>query len=283
MATRKRNRDIDQDVEKYVADLVAPNWETKRNLAAFVRTELLKVERFKGRIPGVRALQRLVHGMKVKLDGSSEYVQALDRPFEWHRLEEYELPWEASWYLLRMAHSIQEYEAALDKAMNIGFQEPPPRRPTGRQVKWWWRVHQAVSAVEGAYLNVYIWAEEYVRYELYRDILGREIDVSGVDAYLTYQPWVGEDRLVEYLAAIREGRIPALPDAQAELPLVEELRGRGITVVLSLNRLLNLGEQPIEWIQRYIEQALPLAQEMRTSLRKIAELQNNTDSKEGQS
>ena len=31
----------------------------------------------------------------------------LEQPFEWHRLEEYGLPWEASGYLLKMAGFIQ--------------------------------------------------------------------------------------------------------------------------------------------------------------------------------
>ena len=36
-----------------------------------------------------------------------------DQPFEWHRLEEYVLPWEASEYLLKMACFIQDFEASL--------------------------------------------------------------------------------------------------------------------------------------------------------------------------
>ena len=204
-----------------------------------------------------------------------------DQPFEWHRLEEYGLPWEASGYLLKMACFIQELETNLFRTLQIFTSDTSPKvPPTVRQARWWWRVHQAVSEAEGGYLNVYIWAEEYVRYELYKDILDKDVDVTGLDAYLTYRPWFGEQHLERYTAALNERRIPGLPNTQDELPLVEELERHGHVMALGRINSSNPGEAPIDGLLRYVEEAKPLARKLRAILRRFSELQSDTDSKE---
>ena len=137
-----------------------------------------------------------------------------------------------------------------------------------------------MSDAEGGYLNVYIWAEEYVRYELYKDILDKDMDVTGLDAYLTYRPWFGEQHLERYTAALNERRIPGLPNTQDELPLVEELERHGHVMALGRINSSNPGEAPIDGLLRYVEEAEPLARKLRAILRRFSELQSDTDSKE---
>lgn len=127
---------------------------------------------------------------------------------------------------------------------------------------------------------MYIWAEEYVRYELYKDILDRDVDVTGLDAYLTYRPWFGEQHPERYSAALNEGRIPGLPNTQDELPLVEELERHGHITALGRINSSNPGESPIAGLFRYVEEANPLARELRAITRRFSELQSDTDSKE---
>jgi hypothetical protein len=204
-----------------------------------------------------------------------------DQPFEWHRLEEYGLPWEASEYLLKMACFIQEFEANLFRTLQIFTSDTSPKAPpTVRQARWWWRVHQAVSDAEGGYLNVYIWAEEYVRYELYKDILDKDVDVTGLDAYLTYRPWFGEQHLERYTTALDEERIPSLPNTQDELPLMEELERHGHIMALGRISSSNPGEAPIDGLLRYVNEAKPLARELRAIIELFPELQRDTDSNE---
>lgn len=211
---RNRGRDIDQDVEQAIVTLFAEGLKKgERPLAAFIGRELRKMDHLSGRGPETRTLQRIVRGMLDTLESQPEHIQALDKPFEWHRLEEYGLPWEAGAYLLQMSCFIQDFEAKLFQALQISPSEVQTKvGPTVRQARWWWRVHQAVPDTEDDHFNVYLWAEEYVRYELYKDILGKEIDVSGLDAYLTYRPWCGVDYLDRYSTAVSEGRIPGLPN-----------------------------------------------------------------------
>lgn len=143
-----------------------------------------------------------------------------DDPFEWHRLEEYGLPWEASAFLMGMWVYVQAFEAMLHSE----YDYPAAIPPTVRQARWWWRVHQLVSEVETK-LDIHIWAGEFVRYELFKDILGKPQDMSGLEAYLAYKPWAGPEEHAVYILAVSEGRIPYLPNVWSEIHLGEQLRG----------------------------------------------------------
>ena len=130
---------------------------------------------------------------------------SLDSPFEWHRLEEYGLPWEASAYLLEMWAFVQEneiYEAR-------GFTIPPP---TIRQVRWWWRVHLAVPELDMA--DVWVLAQRFAFRELAHEVLGQPSGMADLEAHLAYKPWEGwpdsTEKLERYHRAIEEGRIPPL-------------------------------------------------------------------------
>ena len=145
------------------------------------------------------------------------------RPFEWHRLKDYELPWHSSAYLLDMWVRIQEYWADEDRALPPTVPRLPP---TMRQVRWWWRVHLAVP--DGANpLDIYLWAEHFVLREMFSEVLDSPLDMADLEAYLAYKPWAGPKNLLIYSQAIAEKRIPPLRQAFHEFDLVKEIEASG--------------------------------------------------------
>ncbi len=156
-------------------------------------------------------------------DNSRETVRALYSPFEWHRLEEYGLPWHSSAYLLDMWVRIQEYWAGEDRVLP---RRMPRLKPTARQVRWWWRVHLVVP--EGAnQLDIYFWAEQFARREMFSEILGNPLDMADLEAYLAYKPWAGPNNLFIYSQAVAEKRIPPLPQPFHEFEFIEEIKAAG--------------------------------------------------------
>jgi len=133
----------------------------------------------------------------------------LDDTFQWHRLEEYGLPWEAGSFLLGLWGEVREINQSL--RLLGWFRGSDERLPTVRQARWWWRVHLAVPEMETK-INVYLWAEEFCRLELYQHVLGKPMDAAGLEAYLAYKPWTDEGSLAIYNEALFSGRIPYLPD-----------------------------------------------------------------------
>ena len=194
----------------------------------------------------------------------------LDDAFEWHRLEEYGLPWEAGEYLLKMSRYIQDFFVGLFRRFHSS-QPTPKFRPTVRQARWWWRIHLAVSDEKADYLYVYRWAEEYVRQEVYKDVLGRDMDTSAEDAFLTYRAAFGPDFEVRYREAVDDGRIPALPQQQSQLTLHEQLSETGNAVSSTHSNLAASGGE-----HSYLEGSMPMPPEFRDA-------HNQQISKEGQS
>jgi hypothetical protein len=138
-------------------------------------------------------------------------VTRLDEAFEWHRLDEYGLPWEAGAYILDTCSANRratKYWQILTKEL----EEPVP---TVRQVRWCWRVHLALPEVDGK--DIILWAEAFVRYELLRDVLGNTVDMAGITAYLSHKPWTSDKSKEEYTKAVVEGRIPRLSDIWEDL------------------------------------------------------------------
>ena len=220
MATRKRNRDIDRDVLEKIADLVdIGRRRGKKNLAAWVKTQLDQITDFEGRKPEPRKLQRIVRGMVQNIKDQPVHIRDRDKPFEWHRLAKYGLPWEAGEFLLKMWQFDLEFQAMLWRDHDWRNH----RRPvTVRLARWWWWVHLAVSDAEC--LDVHIWAEEFTRRERYEVLLNRPRDVSGVEAYLAYRPWDGPEKFAVYERALSEGWIADLPNSWPEGNLEEQLK-----------------------------------------------------------
>ncbi|MDA1270672.1 MAG: hypothetical protein O3A93_05365 [Chloroflexi bacterium] len=168
----------------------------------------------KSDMPGRGSIQKYAR----EYDDIPDEAKLLDEPFTWSRMGEYGLPWEASGFLLEMSRFIQEFEYRLSDAL----WHPPPRPPSVRQVRWWWRIHQAVPDMED-YTNIYLWAKEYELYELFDHLLGKKINISGLDAYFTYRPWSSAEHCERYVEAVCQKRIPGLSKHEDEFPLIEQL------------------------------------------------------------
>ena len=171
-----------------------------------------------------------------------------DGPFEWHRLGDYEgLSLESARYILDMWRDITELEASLTESHWL-----TPHVHTVRQVKWWWKVHLAVPDMKEN-LNVYLWAQEFHKVELYRDLFGQPGDFAGLEAYLAYQPWVDGEHERIYLDALSAGRISDVPDRSSDY--LFDIRGeppRNLTISLYAGQLpgyidiLNPSRLPVE-------------------------------------
>ena len=152
-------------------------------------------------------------------------VKILDEPFQWHRLGEYDLPWEASEFLLQMWGYVKELSRDLE--WSLQYSAPLPA-PTARQAKWWWRVHQAAPDQDN--LFVWMWATQLLQCDLFKDILKKTVDVSGIEAYLAYRAWQSPKQQTDYDQAVKDRRIPPLPAAARDAALTEDLRGQpGLT------------------------------------------------------
>ena len=126
----------------------------------------------------------------------------LDAPFEWHRLEEYGLPWEASDYLLEILWLHQNGKI-------VRSPSAPAPTPSVRQVRWWWRIHKAVPTIGKR--DTWFLALRFMLRELAHDVLNLPLDVADLEAHLAYKPW-DEDRREIYNKAVEDGRIPGLKD-----------------------------------------------------------------------
>ena len=165
--------------------------------------------------------------------GFKQRTHSLDAPFEWHRMEEYGLPWESSEYLLTMWRGYKE---------RTGSSAPLRVRsyPTVRQVRWWWRVHNA--ALDLGDTEVIEFAQRFVARELAHDVLGEPMDTSDLEAWLAYRGWeerpeftsVGTDR---YWWALKRGFIPplrSLDDERAAVYGVAKRTGNFRDAMLSM-------------------------------------------------
>ena len=149
-----------------------------------------------------------------------------DAPFEWHRMDEYGLPWEASQSLLtlwsddrRTAGIVRDYE---------DIQLTPP---TVRRVRWWWRVKQAAPELRD--IDIRPIAAAYERRELRGDLAIEKHDFEDLNACLAFKPWSSPQLADAYEDSKAKGLIPKLrPDPMSE------------TVALAI-RLTNTGWKPI--------------------------------------
>ena len=116
-------------------------------------------------------------------------------PFEWHKMQELGLPWEASAYLLEM------WAWYLDNMSG----SPGDRRfhPSFRDVGWWWRVH--LAAPELAMTDVWIVAYRFSFRETLQEGLGEPQGFDDLEAYLAYKPWQNNKRLGLYRRALENG------------------------------------------------------------------------------
>jgi hypothetical protein len=145
--------------------------------------------------------------------GLNPEIADLDFPFEWHRLESYGLPWEASGYLLELWRlSVEGNLIEFEMRLLDGAIQTPQSSPTIRQARWWWRVHQA--APDLGLPEVKILADDFVVRELDHEVLAMPLEFADLQAFLAYRPWQGlpsdTARYEAYRDAISQGRISPL-------------------------------------------------------------------------
>ena len=131
-------------------------------------------------------------------------VLRLEDPFEWHQVQSFGIPWEASSFLLEMWAWAREHQLGADVMLPT---------PTIRQARWWWWVHQAAPDITDP-LDVYLISQAAVVREISHDALLAPMDLEDLQAWLAYKPWSGwpesTESLERYQAAVQAGRIPPL-------------------------------------------------------------------------
>lgn len=157
----------------------------------------------------------------------------LDLPWQWEKMEEYGIPWEASRVLMDC------WTRAMEEEVGQEF----PRPFSVRLARWCHRVCCAYPSMQAYYLLA--WAREYGVAEMAKDVLGEEIDTGALTAYLCIQPEESERHAVTYhrladLGLIKE--LPLGPDARAELELEAKLYPEDPSVKEALEELDSRGE-----------------------------------------
>jgi hypothetical protein len=123
----------------------------------------------------------------------------LDEPFQWHKLDQYGLPWEASGYLLTLWHGIWSGE------LETFYPIEEAKRITARNVLWWWRVHLAAPDISP--MHTLMWASRFVNNEIYYLANNIEPDFEGFYQALAYRSSEGEEQAEIHNRAVEEGRI----------------------------------------------------------------------------
>jgi hypothetical protein len=163
-----------------------------------------------------------------------------DEPFQWHRLEEYGLPWEASSYLLELLVTLNESP----ESPFLTDLFPREGVPTVRTARWVWRTHLAVPDQD--VLNVWLLAQRFAQRELFHEVLGVPFYVADLEAQLAYRPWEGwpEDLSMynRYLAAVQEGRIPPLED---QIKWIDQVLDRWKQIPRQFKNIPHIGGRPM--------------------------------------
>ena len=204
---------MDQDVLEAIANLVHGGLTASK-----VLTELNKVSDFEGRLPQLRTLQRVVSDIR----GS---MTINDGEFRWGNLDDYDIPWEASEYLLDLwvfakRGRYKSYSKFENPLLSV------------REVKWWWRVHLADQRLDTE--GVMGVSQLFVERELIHEVLKMPRDMADLEALLAFKPWRSEEFGAIYFEAVDSKRIPALKVISIETG----------------SRLIQ--ELPVEAYQRYI-------------------------------
>lgn len=147
----------------------------------------------------------------------------LDKVFEWHRMEEYGLPWEASGLIHEMLSLIFIGHFQEDQYVQVQEDE----LPTIRQVRWWWRVHLALPNLyiytENLHFDLYYIAQRFCFREIQKDVLRMDVDFADLEAHLAYQPWAGSHNEERYLEDIKYDVIKPLPTSSKRRTSMESL------------------------------------------------------------
>ena len=135
-----------------------------------------------------------------------------DEPFKWSRMGEFGIPWEHSAMLTAVAKLSRDDQAY-------------PSPLTMRQAKWFSRLMTVFlttgpGMVERHFQPDFIgvwWLLSLLlaRGEQGRELLGFAVDISPIEDYLGYQPWLDDEHRRDYLQALKRGSVQPVCDADA--------------------------------------------------------------------
>jgi hypothetical protein len=190
MAGRNRLQETETNIKEEIFK-VAVKPPEKQRLSAPKTLDHLQ-QNFPGRVDfSVDTVRRLINDLKKRHDAPAQ--RHLAAGFEWHRMEEYRLPWEASQFLLEMQAWCEETYV--------------PHAFTVHEAQWCWRVR--LAAPDLGFEDTWKQAQDFVYEERHHDLLGEPLDVADLQAYLAHGEWRSEDHRNRYRRAVKEGRIPA--------------------------------------------------------------------------
>lgn len=156
-----------------------------------------------------------------------------DEPFEWHRMEEYGLPWEAGAFLMDMWRFLMTLDLDLWEEHAIKGEEV--RLPTAREMRWCWRLYLAAPTLPME--SLWRIGNFFSVQELIQEILKEPQSLSGQEAYIAFKPWLDDQHKEKYDRAVTLGMIPS-----PRLSIDETLE-RGTTTFVTFNRKIPEGEK----------------------------------------
>ncbi len=140
---------------------------------------------------------RTVKGWLKEFRAIGRDIVAMDQPFHWERLAQYNIPWEASSYLLAYwAEMIKQYHELGHRPISI------------REMAWVWRIHLAEPSLD--FYEVRELSIQFVARELFRDVLGEDLGMDDLWGRLAFKPWAGDDERASYEEAVESGAVPPL-------------------------------------------------------------------------
>ena len=166
-----------------------------RTLSARALVEALE-QRF-----GSQEAARLRTVEKWRADWKEKPIEA-DVPFEWHRMKEYGLPYEAGAYMLRMRVFV------LEGKDRFYIEGPHHRRSKSvfsfRLAKWCWWVRQA--APDLCMFDVSWLANSCSFRELARDLTEQPFNLDDIMDYFGFRPWISENHHARYTKVVKSGK-----------------------------------------------------------------------------
>jgi hypothetical protein len=205
---------------------------------------LRSLKRFKGREREIGSDKRVARLINDLLEKHSPK----DSPFEWHRMEEWGIPWQASDFILQMLNEeyekkkgiIESRESALESEWWAKYQpgwwpEIHDYTATFRQVIWWWRVHQAAPEIPqhvGELTDIRDLGDSFAVRELVSELLDSPSEAADLEACLALKPWLDEERHSNYHEMVELGVAPPIKlefmdmTSPTRRGLLSQVRGR---------------------------------------------------------
>jgi hypothetical protein len=174
------------------------------------------------RIGGVTPQQKIVSERTIStwlnaFKSLAATMLILDSPFQWHHMESYSIPWEASAYLTEILFNKMPSN---NSPARITFPDSTPPQMildstsfTGRIAQWCWRVHLVapeIGTTVGQQSDVYHIAKQFAHRQMTADVLREQVDLKDLETILVYKPWLNDKRHQAYHQALYGEIVPPI-------------------------------------------------------------------------